>query len=58
MNELIKKKEVMVLLDCSLSKIDNLIKSKTIPYYKIGESVRFRKKEIFDWIEEKKKDVK
>jgi len=48
------KFEIMTLLNCSLSKLDGLIKTKSIPYYKIGDSVRFKEKEVLEWIEKKR----
>ena len=48
------KKEVAKLLDCSISKIDQLIKNKEIEYFKYGNSkqssIKFAKIHISDYL--------
>ena len=44
------KKGLSNHLNISVGKIDNLMKTKQIDYYKIGKNVRFNLNEVNDWI--------
>lgn len=49
------KKEVAELLNCSINKIDQLIKNKEIGYFKYGKSnqslIKFSEQHISDYLE-------
>ena len=49
--ELINIKELANYLDVSVPFIRKLIYSKRIPYYKIGNRIKFDKTEINKWVE-------
>lgn len=50
MNETFNIKELSEYLKCSISGIRNLVRSKKIPYYRIGNRIFFRKETIDLWI--------
>lgn len=52
--EMLSKKEVAAYLGVSVSTIDRKMKSKEIPYHKLGRTVRFSKKEIEEYLERTK----
>ena len=43
--------EIAIYLDVSVPYIRKLIRSKEIPYYRIGNRLKFDKKEIDEWLE-------
>ena len=51
MNETFNIKEVSEYLKCSVSGIRNLVRNKSIPYYRIGNRLFFRKESIQLWIQ-------
>ena len=55
------KKEVAELLNCSISKIDQLIKSKEIGYFKYGKSnqssIKFSQVHISDYLKSAQQSV-
>jgi excisionase family DNA binding protein len=56
MDKLYTKKDVAKLLNCSLSKINILLKENKIPYLKIEKNVRFHMEDLNNWLLNKKKD--
>ena len=52
MNDILTKKEVTQYLKCSLGMVDKLMNH--IPYYKVGRSVKFKREDIVEYLEEKK----
>lgn len=53
--EFITKEKLTEILNLSIGKIDNMMKQKQIPFYKVGKSVRFDVDEV---LERLKKDYK
>ena len=51
-NKLLSKKDVSTYLDVSLGMVDKLMK-EDLPYIKLGKSVRFRKNDIDNYIQNK-----
>ena len=43
--------EIAIYLDVSVPFIRKLIRSKEIPYYRIGNRLKFDKNEIDEWLE-------
>lgn len=52
MNEILTKKEVSEYLKCSVGMIDKLMGK--LPYYKVGSSVKFRREDIIEYLEDNK----
>lgn len=48
MTELVTKETVKETLNLSIGKIDKMMKSNQIPFYKIGKSVRFNIDEVME----------
>jgi excisionase family DNA binding protein len=46
------KKEVMELVNCSASTVDEWLMNGKLKRYKIGRSVRYKKSDVLAWIEE------
>ena len=44
--EFITKEKLTEILNLSIGKIDNMMKQKQIPFYKVGKSVRFDVDEV------------
>lgn len=55
MDKLYTKKDVAKLLNCSLSKINILLKENKIPYLKIEKNIRFHKEDLNNWLLNKKR---
>ena len=53
MSETFNIKEIAKYLKCSVSGIRNLVRSKSIPYYRIGNRLFFKKESIDLWIQNK-----
>lgn len=51
--QLMTIKEASIFLNLKVSKLRKDIFMKTIPYYKIGSLIRFKKDELIKWVEEK-----
>lgn len=51
MSETYNIKEVSQYLKCSVSGIRNLVRNKSIPYYRIGNRLFFKKESIDLWIQ-------
>ena len=49
MQNLLTRKELAAMLKVSLKTVDNLIKEKAIPMYRIGNSVRFDPVEVLEY---------
>tara|TARA_B100000676_G_C18030045_1_gene818087 strand:+ start:820 stop:978 length:159 start_codon:yes stop_codon:yes gene_type:complete len=45
------KKEVSEYFGFSVGKIENMMKSNQIPYYKIGKNVKFKKEKVENQLE-------
>ena len=45
-------KELSEFLKCSISELRKLVRSNTIPYYRIGKKLFFKKASIDSWIAE------
>jgi len=52
--ELITKIEVQTFLRISKRTLDNLMKAREIPFFKLKRKVLFRKSDIDKWLESKK----
>lgn len=50
MNTIFNIKEVSEYLNCSVSCTRSLVRSKSIPYFRIGNRLNFNKTSIDDWI--------
>lgn len=50
MNETFNIKEVAEYLKCSISGIRNLVRSKSIPNFRVGNRLYFKKSSIDNWI--------
>lgn len=46
--------DVAEMTQLSVSHIYHLVKNKTIPHYKLGAAVRFKRGEISEWVETKR----
>jgi len=55
MDKLLKKEDVVDLLQVSKGKLDTLIKEQDIPYFKLGKNVRFRYGDLEIWLKDKKR---
>lgn len=53
---LITKQEASDFLKVSIKTIDKMVSMKTIPYFKIGACVRFKKGELQRWAKENSKE--
>lgn len=53
MPNLIGKKEVAEMLDCSVRQVDYLRKEDGLPFLQIGVCVKFRPEDIDRWIEKR-----
>jgi excisionase family DNA binding protein len=51
--QLMTIEEASAFLNLKVSKLRKDIFMKTIPYYKIGSLIRFKKDELIKWVEEK-----
>ena len=51
MEKLLTAKQVAELLEVKLSTVYDWVSGKRIPYVKLGRLVRFKKPEIFRWVE-------
>lgn len=54
MKNYLKIKELCELIDITLSKARSLVFHKKIPYYKVGNEIRFKASEVEEWIAERK----
>ena len=54
-NELMNINEVASFLDESVHTIYNRTSNRTIPFYKKGKKLLFKKSEILDWLDSKRK---
>lgn len=50
-NQIFNITEISKYLKCSVSGIRNLVRSKSIPYYRIGNRLFFKKESIDLWIQ-------
>ena len=50
MNETLNIQELSSYLRCSVSEIRKLVKSKKIPFYRVGSKLFFKKDSINRWI--------
>ncbi len=50
----VTRKEIASLLGLSVETIDRMAKSGGLPYYKLGDSVRFRISEVERWLKERR----
>jgi excisionase family DNA binding protein len=53
--KLYTKQDVAKLLNCSLSKINTLLKENKIPYFKVEKNVRFDIDDLKKWLLDKKR---
>lgn len=53
MDKLITAKQVSDLLEVKPATVYDWVKRKAIPYVKLGRLVRFKKNEIFRWVDTK-----
>lgn len=51
-SSLLNKKELSEYMNCSIGKIDILM-NKGLKYVKFGRNVRFRKEDIYEYLENK-----
>jgi excisionase family DNA binding protein len=51
--QLMTIEEASTFLNLKVSKIRKDIFNKTIPYYKIGSLIRFKKDELIKWLDQK-----
>jgi excisionase family DNA binding protein len=51
--QLMTIKEASKFLNLTVSKLRKDIFQKTIPYYKIGSLIRFKKDELIKWLDQK-----
>lgn len=51
--QLMTIEEASVFLNLKVSKIRKDIFNRTIPYYKIGSLIRFKKDELIKWLDKK-----
>lgn len=56
--ELLTPVELAELLGVTMSWVRQKIFSRQLPYFKVGRFVRFKRSEIFDWINSNKKEAK
>lgn len=54
MREIVKLDELSEYLNISKSTLRNMVKKKEIPYFRIGNRIRFDMKDINDWVIESK----
>lgn len=50
MNTIFNIKEMSEYLNCSVSCIRSLVRSKSIPYFRVGNRLNFNKTSIDNWI--------
>ena len=48
--EVLGVKDIAEYLNCSESKIRNMVRDKEIPYFRIGNKLNFNKEAINNWI--------
>lgn len=47
--KLLTTKEIAKLLRCNLQTVYRMVKSKQIPHFYVGDSIRFNYEEIINW---------
>jgi excisionase family DNA binding protein len=51
--QLMTIEEASAFLNLKVSKLRREVFMKTIPYYKIGSLIRFKKEDLLQWVEKK-----
>jgi excisionase family DNA binding protein len=52
--DFLTKRELMEFLSISRGTVDNLMKRRELPFFKIGKRVLFKKTDIDKWLETKR----
>lgn len=54
-DDILTKEEIAKLLKVTVRTVDRM-RSEGMPYFKVGNAVRFRKEKVIQWLEQKGKN--